>query len=173
MGAALFDTAIGACGLAWGERGVVRIYYPDEGLAGRLAAEVTAPPTVIADAIAGIQALLRGAPRDLQEVPLDMDGVPPFHQRVYTISRQILPGHTLTYGEVAKRLGSPGSARAVGQALGANPFSIVVPCHRVLAAGYKLGGFSAPGGGDTKRRVLAIEGALAPGTLTLFERGRS
>jgi methylated-DNA-[protein]-cysteine S-methyltransferase len=88
-----------------------------------------------------------------------MEGVPEFHRRVYELALQIPRGQTLTYGEIANRLGEPGSARAVGQALGANPFAPVVPCHRVLAAGAKLGGFSAQGGLATKLRVLAIEGA--------------
>ncbi len=169
----MFDTTVGAFGLEWGERGVVRISFPEPTLRARLEGQRAEPTPAIAQAIAGIQALLRGEPRDLLEVELDMDDVPEFHQRVYAAARRILPGHTLTYGEVAARLGSPGAARAVGQALGNNPFSIVVPCHRVLAAGRKIGGFSAPGGADTKRRVLAIEGALAPGALTLFERPRS
>jgi methylated-DNA-[protein]-cysteine S-methyltransferase len=88
-----------------------------------------------------------------------MTGVPPFHQRVYAVARAIAPGHTLTYGEVAAALGEPGAARAVGQALGHNPFAPVVPCHRVLAAGARSGGFSATGGVDTKLRMLLAEGA--------------
>jgi methylated-DNA-[protein]-cysteine S-methyltransferase len=108
---------------------------------------------------AAIAALLRGEPRDLSGVELDMQGVPPFHRRVYEVARGIPAGSTLSYGEVAARLGSPGSARAVGQALGRNPFAIVVPCHRVLAAGGRIGGFSANGGARTKLRLLEIEGA--------------
>ncbi len=88
-----------------------------------------------------------------------MDGVPEFHRRVYEAARAIPPGNTLSYGDIAKRAGVPGAARAVGQALGRNPFPIVVPCHRVLAAGGKIGGFSAQGGVETKRRMLEIEGA--------------
>jgi methylated-DNA-[protein]-cysteine S-methyltransferase len=93
--------------------------------------------------------------------------VPPFHRRVYALARTIPPGATLSYGEVAARIGAPGAARAVGQALGRNPFTIVVPCHRVLAAGGKMGGFSANGGIATKRRLLAIEGAHSTGELRL------
>lgn len=91
-------------------------------------------------------------------VPLDLSRVPPFHARVYEVARTIPPGTTLTYGEIARRLGEPGAARAVGQALGANPFAPIVPCHRVLAAGGGTGGFSADGGVATKRRLLEIEG---------------
>src|SRR5271170_5083683 len=98
-----------------------------------------------------------------------MGGVPPFHRRVYEAARAIAPGATLSYGEVAARIGTPGAARAVGQALGRNPFAIVVPCHRVLAAGGKAGGFSARGGVTTKLRILSIEGGTAAGTLALFD----
>jgi methylated-DNA-[protein]-cysteine S-methyltransferase len=105
---------------------------------------------------------LRGAPNqpaDLSNIQLDMEGVPPFHRRVYEVARAIAPGNTRTYGEIATRLGDPGAARAVGQALGHNPFAPVVPCHRVLAAGGRSGGFSANGGVATKLRMLQIERA--------------
>ena len=120
-------------------------------------------------ALDGIVALLRGEASDLSAVALDMERVPPFHRRVYEAARTIPPGATLSYGEIAARLGAPGSARAVGQALGRNPFAIVVPCHRVLAAGGKVGGFSANGGVTTKLRLLSIEGARANGSAALFD----
>jgi len=125
-------------------------------------------PAAVRGAIQGIQALLAGEPRDLREVPLDLSGVSPFHQQVYAMARAIAPGCTRTYGEVAEQLGSKGLSRAVGQALGLNPFAPVVPCHRVLAAGGKTGGFSAGGGAATKMRMLEIEGAFAHDTLALF-----
>jgi len=121
-------------------------------------AEAEPAPWVLL-AIARIQALLEGVPDDLADLPLDMEGVPPFHRRVYEATRAIPPGRTLTYGEVARQLGEPGAARAVGQALGHNPFAPVVPCHRVLAAGSGAGGFSATGGVATKLRMLQIEKA--------------
>src|SRR4029077_2088160 len=128
------------------------------------------PPTREAEiALNTIVALLRGEASDLSSVALDMQGVPPFHRRVYEIARTIPPGATLSYGELAGRLGAPGSARAVGQALGRNPFAIVVPCHRVLAAGGRLGGFSAKGGVATKLRLLSIERERANEAPTLFE----
>ena len=105
-------------------------------------------------------ALLGGERVDLADVALDMADVAPFHQRVYEQTRAIPAGATSTYGEIAARIGDPGNARAVGEALGRNPFPIIVPCHRVLAASGKLGGFSAFGGAMTKRRMLIIEGAL-------------
>jgi methylated-DNA-[protein]-cysteine S-methyltransferase len=116
------------------------------------------PPPHVQQAIDAIVALLRGETIDLSFVTLDMDGVPEFHRRVYEVARTIPPGTTLSYGEIASRLGEPHAARAVGQALGRNPFPIVVPCHRVLAARGRTGGFSAPGGTATKLRLLAIEG---------------
>jgi methylated-DNA-[protein]-cysteine S-methyltransferase len=166
FGFTLFDTAIGRCGLAWGPRGIVALQLPEATPAAtrtRLLrhcpeAMDAVPPETVGAAIAAIAALLRGEPRDLGSVELDMDQVPEFHRRVYDVTRAIPPGRTLTYGEVAARLGEPGAARAVGQALGRNPFAIIVPCHRVLAAGGRLGGFSANGGAATKRRILAIEG---------------
>ena len=121
--------------------------------------ESVAPPFV-AHAIDGIVALLEGERRDLTNIPLDFDDtVPEFHRRVYDVARTIKPGTTMSYGEIAIRLGERDAARAVGQALGRNPIPIIVPCHRVLAADGGTGGFSAPGGTATKLQLLAIEGA--------------
>ncbi|WP_437999619.1 methylated-DNA--[protein]-cysteine S-methyltransferase [Sorangium sp. So ce185] len=167
----LFDTAIGRCGIAWGARGVALLQLPEgreEGTRARLLERMPGaleapPPPDVQRAIDGIAALLRGEASDLSGVPLDMERVPPFHRRVYEVARAIPPGATLTYGDIAARLGSIGSARAVGQALGRNPFAILVPCHRVLAAGGKVGGFSADGGVTTKLRLLEIERARPAG----------
>jgi methylated-DNA-[protein]-cysteine S-methyltransferase len=164
---ALFDTPIGRCGVAWNARGITCVQLPEPGdramrarLLGRFPdARQTAPPAFVQRAVAGVLALLRGEASRLDEVRLDMDGVPPFHRRVYEFARTIPPGATLSYGEVARRLGAPGAARAVGQALRRNPFAIVVPCHRVLASGGKVGGFTATGGVTTKLRLLQLEGA--------------
>lgn len=125
-------------------------------------AESPAPPPAVQEAIAAVTALLDGRPpqpTELTHLVLDMDGVPPFHQRVYALARQLPPGETRTYGELARQLGEPGAARAVGQALAANPFAPVVPCHRVLAADGRSGGFSANGGVSTKLRMLLVERA--------------
>jgi O-6-methylguanine DNA methyltransferase len=167
QGFALFDTEIGRCGIAWNERGIAGVQLPEareSATRTRLRkrfpdAVESAPSPPVLRAQAGIVALLRGEPSDLSGARLDMSGVPPFHARVYEAARRVPPGATLSYGEIAKQIGSPGSARAVGQALGRNPFAIIVPCHRVLAAGGKLGGFTAEGGVTTKQRMLAIEGA--------------
>jgi methylated-DNA-[protein]-cysteine S-methyltransferase len=122
---------------------------------------------MVRPAITGIVALLAGRPGDLAAVPLQLEGVPAFDRRVYALARKIPRGATCTYGELAARLGEPGAARDVGQALGRNPFPLVVPCHRVVAAAGRLGGFTAPGGAATKARLLAIEGALVDGTRLL------
>ena len=173
----LFDTAIGTCGVVWGERGLTGVHLPEPtraqtqaSLARRFAGATPAEPSGdVKAAIDGIVALLAGAKRDLREVPLDMAGIPDFNRRVYELARTIPPGSILTYGEIAMRLGAPGTARAVGQALGQNPFPIVVPCHRVLGADGRMGGFSAPGGVATKRRMLEIEGVEGVGEApTLF-----
>ena len=176
LGWSLFDTAIGPCALAWSDQAITGAQLPG-GSAGatrarmrqRFPAVGEAPPPPHAEAvIAGIQALLRGEPRDLAGVPLDFGGVPEFQQRVYRAALAIPPGRTLTYGAIAQQLGEPGSARAVGQALGANPFAPIVPCHRVLAAGGRQGGFSAHGGAATKLKMLAIEGARPDDEPSLF-----
>ena len=176
QGFAIFDTALGACGLAWGERGVMRVLLPD-GSEGKIrsrlkrqfpnAAEASPPPH-IATLIDDIVALMNGDPRDFTDVALDLGNVPAFNRKVFDIARTIPAGQTLTYGEIATRLGDKLLARDVGTALGQNPFPIVVPCHRVLAASGKSGGFSAPGGVDTKMRMLSIERAQ-PGGPTLFD----
>jgi methylated-DNA-[protein]-cysteine S-methyltransferase len=163
----LFDTAIGACAIAWGERGLKGVQLPEADaakararMARRFPDVVEAPPTPEGlDAIAAITALVGGERRDLAAIRLDMEGIAEFPRLAYAVARTIPPGQTLTYGEIAKRLGDPNASRAVGEAMGHNPFPIVVPCHRVLAAGGKLGGFSANGGVVTKLRLLQIEGA--------------
>jgi methylated-DNA-[protein]-cysteine S-methyltransferase len=176
-GFALFDTAMGRCGIAWGPRGIISVQLP-EASAGATRARVLqqcpdahemSPPSTVQQAIDGIVALLHGEAVDLSAIELDMDRVPPFHRHVYQVARAIAPGETMTYGEIAAQLGPHGSARAVGQALARNPFAIVVPCHRVLAAGDKLGGFSATGGAATKLRLLEIECAHAGEAPTLFD----
>jgi methylated-DNA-[protein]-cysteine S-methyltransferase len=169
QGFAVFATEIGHCGMAWGDRGVVGVRLPEGSAAATRArlrsrfpeATEIEPPRHIRQAIDDIVALMRGERRSLADIELDFDGIPEFHQRVYAVARTILPGQTVTYGEIAKRLRLPGSAQAVGQAMGSNPFPIIVPCHRVLGAGRRLTGFSAPGGVETKRTMLLIEGASA------------
>jgi methylated-DNA-[protein]-cysteine S-methyltransferase len=174
---ALFDTAIGRCAVAWSERGSVTVLLPereDAALRARLLrrhpdAHEASPPNEVAQAIAGITALVAGERRDLSDAVLDLTGVPEFNRRVYAVARTIRPGATLTYGAIAAQLGEP-DARRIGEAMGKNPCPIIVPCHRVVAAGGRTGGFSAPGGTATKRRLLAIEGARTEVEPTLFDR---
>ena len=183
IGFCFFDTAIGRCSVVWNARGVLRTRLPEaheqrarERISERYArASETVPPVTIQQAIDAMVALLAGEPRDLGGIRLDTAGVPDFNMRVYDIARTIPAGATLTYGEIAERLGNRALARDVGVALGQNPFPIIVPCHRVLAAGGKTGGFSAPGGVTTKMRMLTIERAQAGGSapadqLSLFEQ---
>jgi methylated-DNA-[protein]-cysteine S-methyltransferase len=116
------------------------------------------PPPRIAEVIEKLCKHLEGDIQDLRDIPVDLDGAPPFARQVYEAARQIPPGQTTTYGELAKAVGHPGAARAVGHALARNPIALIIPCHRVLAAGSKPGGFSAYGGLATKARMLALEG---------------
>lgn len=178
LGFTVFDTAIGACALVWGDSGIVGAFLPERD-AGALRARVvkkfpdsaeTQPTAAVAETVAGVIALMAGEKRDLSDAPLDLSGTPPFHQRVYALARTIPPGETMTYGEIAKALGAgPEAARAVGEAMGRNPCPILMPCHRVLGAGGKPGGFSAPGGVETKLKMLQIEGAKVGDTPTLFD----
>ena len=172
-----FETAIGICGIVWGADGIAGVSLPEEQeklLRSRFAArypkaEEGPPPPAIAAAIARIKALLRGEPDDLGDIVLDETGLPAFNKRVYDIARRISPGATRTYGEIARELGDPLLAREVGQALARNPYPIIVPCHRVLAANGKTGGFSATGGIQTKFRMLAIERAKTDNAPSLFD----
>ena len=158
VGFAAFETALGRCAVEWSEHGLTRVWLP-EAPAGRHDDD---PPAAVADAIDKLRALLAGEDVDLRDVPLDLDGVPEFDQQVYAVARALPRGVTATYGELARRVGAPGAAQAVGQVMGRNRFPLVVPCHRVVAAGGGNGGFSAPGGVDTKLRLLALE------SVTLF-----
>jgi methylated-DNA-[protein]-cysteine S-methyltransferase len=175
---ALFDTAIGRCGIVWSERGIAAVRFPERGddairntIARRFPnAREAAPPEETKRAIDDIIALLGGEARDLCHIEIDLRSAPDFNRRVYDVARGIGPGETLTYGEVAERLGDRNLAREVAQALGQNPVPIIVPCHRVMAAGRKTGGFSAPGGVATKLKLLSIEGAKLEQEPMLFER---
>ena len=174
---ALFDTAVGRCAIAWGEKGIVAVQLPEKSdadtrarLLRKARGAVEGEPNEEARAvIIDIVALLDGELRDFAGVRYDDRDVPAFNKRVYEIALTIPPGETLTYGDIAKRLGEPGAARAVGKALGENPWPIIVPCHRVLSAGGGTGGFSAPGGVDTKLRMLSIERGHSSAPPTLFD----
>lgn len=165
----LFETAIGWAGLVWGQDGLVAAHLPErdkeivrKSIARRAPGAVEGEPTPEIEAlVSGVQALMRGERPDLSAARIDLSRSPEFHAKVYEIARRIPAGETLTYGAIAIQLGDRLLAQEVGAALGKNPWPIIVPCHRVTAAGGKLGGFSARGGSDTKLRLLEIEGAAA------------
>lgn len=173
----LFDTAIGACAVAWGEAGIVGTQLPMRTPADAMrrigerypGAKPDQPPPAVAEAIAGVIELLASGDADLPEAPLDFAGLPAFDAAVYDALRRIPPGETITYGELAARVGHPGAARAVGKAMGDNPWPILIPCHRVVGADGRVGGFSAPGGLATKARILTIERARLGADPLLFE----
>ena len=178
-GCCLFDTALGRLGIAWTGLGAIQaVQLPeadDEGTLRRMrrrcgdAPEVH-PPHEVLEVIQRLQRALEGQPDALLDVPVDYAGVADFQQRVYETARRIPVGQVTTYGELARQLGEPGAARAVGQALGHNPFAPLVPCHRILAAQGGSGGFSAEGGTRTKLRLLEIERAvLGPAGPGLFD----
>jgi O-6-methylguanine DNA methyltransferase len=177
----LFETPLGWCGIAWTDgRGgrsspAVALFQLPEAtpketewrIARRSGAlQPSAPPPAIVEVIERVCKHFRGDVQDFRDVVIDLDGAAPFARQVYEAARRIPAGQTRTYGEVAASAGRPGAARAVGQALGKNPVALIIPCHRILAAGGKAGGFSAHGGLTTKARMLALEGAAfgpAPG----------
>jgi len=177
LGFALFDTPIDCCGIVWNGRGIAGVQLPEtdrRAVRNRIlrrfpGACEAVPPADVQRVVDDIAALLNGEPRDLSYAKIDTAALPDFHRRVYDVARTIPAGASLSYGEIAERLGDRNLARDVGQALGQNPIPIIVPCHRVLAAGGKVGGFSAPGGVVTKLKLLTIEGAQPNGP-TLFDR---
>jgi len=177
----VLDTALGPVGLAWRAEPrrlpVVRLQLPagdaaetEKALTKRLASTRAAKlPPEIARLAEMIQAYARGEAVDFSAVPVDFGPVEPLRRTIYATLRKLRHGETLTYGELAERAGFPGQAQAVGQAMGRNPVPLIVPCHRVLAAGGKIGGFSAPGGVTTKQKMLRLEGAIkAPAQADLF-----
>jgi methylated-DNA-[protein]-cysteine S-methyltransferase len=173
----IFETALGPCGIVWTDRGIAGVNLPEgseEKTRARIKkrfpeAQEAAPSTEIQKIIDEVIALIKGEKIDFSHVALDHAPLPEFSRRVYDIVRTIPIGHTLTYGDIAKKLGDVSLSREVGQAMGKNPTPVIMPCHRVVAASGKTGGFSAPGGVDTKMKLLSIErrhGNLAP---TLFD----
>ena len=165
-----FETALGRCTIRWTAAGIAGVALPHaRAHSGSALVAGVAVPEFVRDAIKGIVAVLAGAPADLRNVALDERGIDAFRRVVYGATRAIAPGTTRSYGEVAKAIGRPDAARDVGAALARNPFPIIVPCHRVVAANGALTGFSAPGGLATKRRMLEIEGAPGYGQQVLFD----
>ena len=166
-----FTTALGDCALEWDADGIARVHMPGSAGACRPQAPTDVPARVL-EAAELVTRLLDGGRVDLTGIAVSHeDRVGAFARRVYGATREVGPGETITYGEIAQRLdpdAAPGAARSVGAALGSNPTPIIVPCHRVLAADGSLHGFSAPGGIVTKRRMLQIEGAPGFAQQALF-----
>lgn len=162
----VFDADIGRCGIAWTREGIAAFNLPQADDATLLhdmrarfgGAPDEVPPPELREAIQRIQAHLTGALDPLDDLRLDLTAVTPFARRVYEALREVGPGQVVSYGQLALLVGSPGAARAVGRAMATNPVSLIVPCHRVIAASGGLTGFSAHGGVDTKARLLALEG---------------
>jgi len=176
-GFTLLPTAIGTCALAWRGDVIVAVALPEaddaatERRVRRSVADVerAEPPPVVRGVLDDVVALLAGEPVDLSAVAVAVDHASDFTRRIHEVVRAIPPGQTRTYGEVAELVGEPGGAQAVGRAMGSNPVPIIVPCHRVVGAGGRPVGFSAPGGVATKQRILRIEGAAAGGPPSLFD----
>jgi methylated-DNA-[protein]-cysteine S-methyltransferase len=168
----IFETAAGFCGIAWNEDGISRFQLPTKSadateklLLRRIPDAVGAePPAEVAETIEAVKRYFAGAPVDFSAVKLDLHEQDDFFRRIYDAARRVGWGHTTTYGTLAKQLGAgPEAARDVGQAMAKNPVALIIPCHRVLAAGGKIGGFSAPGGSTAKQRMLELEGVrVAP-----------
>jgi methylated-DNA-[protein]-cysteine S-methyltransferase len=163
----VFETAAGFCGIAWSDAGITRFMLPsstadatEHNLRRRLPeAQPGTPPAHVVTAIEAAKRYFAGEQIDFSELQLDLAGQGEFFREIYAAARRVSWGHTTTYGALAKELGAgPQAAREVGQAMAKNPVPLIIPCHRVLAAGNKLGGFSAPGGSATKERMLELEG---------------
>ena len=164
-----FDTALGRCAVRWSEVGITGVLLPKTGRRpGPAVEDGVVVPAFVREAIEAITAVMVGEARDLRSIRLDAQGVDHFRLAVYAATREIAAGTTRSYGEVARAIGRPDGARDVGSALARNPFPIIVPCHRVVAANGALTGFSAPGGLGTKRRMLELEGAPGYGQQVLF-----
>jgi methylated-DNA-[protein]-cysteine S-methyltransferase len=169
-----FDTELGRCAVRWTEAGISGVLLPTVGgRSGPWLEDGVVVPAFVREAIDGMVGVMAGVARDLRDVSIDDRGVDPFRRAVYAATREINPGTTRSYGEVARSIGYPDGAREVGAALARNPFPIIVPCHRVVAANGALTGFSAPGGLATKRRMLELEGAPGYGQQTLFRDERA
>lgn len=175
IGRTIFATALGFVGLGFGPSGLRRLVLPEknrEAVARRLIGSrrphVTIPeeaagaPAFVPGLVRAVRAYMHGRVVDFRDVPVDLQGIEPFRREIYEAARLLKFGETTSYGELARLAGHPGLARETGAALAANPVPLVIPCHRVLAAGGRIGGFSAPGGSATKERMLAMEG-VRPG----------
>jgi methylated-DNA-[protein]-cysteine S-methyltransferase len=166
-GYVIFETARGFCGIAWSGFAIIALQLPTKraDAAGRLlrrrapGAAPGSPPLAVAEVVASVKRYFDGEESDFSAVELDLNAQEPFARQIYEAVRRVRWGHTITYGSLAKQLGAgPETAREVGQAMARNPVPLIIPCHRVLAAGNRIGGFPAPGGSAANRRMLELEG---------------
>ena len=165
--ATAFESALGWMAVEFDDRQLCRVVFGQPTLSKLMAAHrsrdlewVDEPQAWVADLLVRLEDFANGRPQDFADVAIDTDLATPFTKSVVRECRKLAWGHTATYAEIAKRVGRPGAARAVGNVMASNPFPLVVPCHRVTGSGGGLGGYSAPGGLATKRRLLEMEGAL-------------
>jgi methylated-DNA-[protein]-cysteine S-methyltransferase len=173
----ILEVPFGSCGIAWSQRGVTRFQLPEGGksaLRARMQREGrvewrNALPQLAAYAEAKLQRYFKREEVDFSDLLLDLSNCTPFHTAVYDAARSIHWGRTATYGALARKVGSPRGARAVGHAMSKNPIAVIIPCHRILAAGAKIGGFSAHGGVAVKTRLLEMEG-VRPGAESMRQR---
>jgi methylated-DNA-[protein]-cysteine S-methyltransferase len=164
METVIFDTALGEFGIGWTDAGIARVQLPGADRAelleriNRSGAQPGQPTRAVEAAINLIEDYAEGEAADFSGLPLDLTGVSAFNRRAYSLLMEIGWGQTTSYGALARQLGDVGLSRAVGAAMGANPIPLIIPCHRVLASDGRPGGFSAPGGAESKLRMLALEG---------------
>jgi methylated-DNA-[protein]-cysteine S-methyltransferase len=164
----IFETALGFAGIAWNEAGVTRFQLPSSSaeaaardiLRRAPGAEPNAPPPRIAQIAEAVKRYFAGERVDFSDVTIDLSAQDDLFREIYAAARRVGYGETTTYGELAKRIGRTDweAARDVGRAMANNPVALIIPCHRILAAGGKIGGFSAPGGAATKTKMLELEG---------------
>ena len=161
----VFETKLGFCGIAWSDDGISRFRLPyatreDAERQFHRKGELADPPPHIAKVIDQATRYFAGEQIDFSAIGLDLSAIEPARRTIYDALRKVEFGQTVTYGELAKRAGAnaPQAAQEVGIAMARNPVPLIIPCHRVLAAGGKLGGFSAPGSVETKQHMLALEG---------------
>jgi len=164
----LFETSLGTIGIAWRGDAITRLLLPQKDVAAMarkleaFGANPTEPSPFVSSIIDMVRRYANGEPIEFSNVEVSAGDVGDMRAAIYAVLRTVPHGQTLTYGDLAKLAGYPGMAREIGEAMGKNPVPLIVPCHRVVAAGGRIGGFSAPGGSATKEKMLRLEGALKP-----------
>jgi methylated-DNA-[protein]-cysteine S-methyltransferase len=162
-----FPTSFGICGVAWTHEGIIAFCLPEASekqMRTRLknitcnSESLEALPSWIKQLIRKVKAHMAGDSQNFSDMPLNLNGTSEFQRSVYLAAQKIPSGNVITYADLAKAIGKPKAARAIGNALAKNPIPLIIPCHRIIASSGKLGGFSAPGGFKTKSALLHCEG---------------